>query len=60
MIVDPSILPIFFVSAFLVMIISGADMILILAKTVSGGKDQGLSPPLEYPVVPLSILSQPL
>lgn len=42
MIVDPSVLPMFFLSAFLVMIIPGADMILIVANSVSGGKRSGV------------------
>jgi len=41
MIVDPSVLPMFFVSAFLVMVIPGADMILIIANSVSSGKKSG-------------------
>ena len=42
MIIDPSVLPLFFLSAFLVMIIPGADMILIVANSMSGGKKSGV------------------
>lgn len=41
MIVDPSILPMFFVSAFLVMIAPGPDMAFVIANSVSGGKKSG-------------------
>lgn len=42
MIVDPSVLPMFFVSTFLVMIIPGADMIVVVANSVSSGKRSGI------------------
>jgi len=41
MIVDPSVLPVFFVSAFIVMIAPGADLVFIVTNSVSGGKRSG-------------------
>lgn len=41
-IIDPSILPMFFASAILVMIAPGADMVFVVANSVSGGKRAGI------------------
>lgn len=42
MIIDPSVLPMFFVSAILVMIAPGADMIFVVTNSVSGGTRAGI------------------
>lgn len=41
MLVDPSVLPLFVISALLVMVIPGPDMVLIVTNSVSGGKRSG-------------------
>lgn len=43
MIVDPSVLPLFFLSAFLVMIAPGADMVFVVTNSISGGKRSGIA-----------------
>jgi len=41
MILDSSVLPMFFLSSFLVMIAPGPDMVFIIANSISGGKKSG-------------------